>query len=238
MDYREFLERGGEYFLPNLSIDHVIIGYEEQQLKCLLLRIGEKWLLPGGYIGKTESVDDAAVRILKERTGLEDPHLTFLSVFGNAGRHFREEWKQFLEKTGQPWKEDFWFNTRFVSLAYYSLVRIHDMHPVPGAFDEAVAWVPFEELPPMWMDHREIAMQARHHLKEDVRHEHLSHKLLSSPFTMPELHRLYETILQEKIDRSRFQKKMLASGVYKRLPKLQKDAPGRNPYQYAVEVEP
>ncbi len=234
MDYREFLERGGEYYLPNLSVDVVIIGYEEGELKCLLLQIGEKWLLPGGYVGRSESVDDAAVRILKERTGLGDPHLKFLSVFGHAERNFHTEWKEFLEKTGQPWREDYWFNTRFVSLAYYSLVKIGELHPVPGAFDQAVAWVPFRELPTMWMDHKAIALQARDHLREDVRHEQISHMLLPSPFTMPELHRLHETILQEKIDRSRFQKKMLASGRYKRLPRLQKDAPGRNPYQYAV----
>lgn len=237
MDYLEFLERGGEYYLPNFSLDVVIIGYEDEQLKCLLLQIGEKWLLPGGYIGRSESVDDAAVRILKERTGLGDPHLKFLSVFGNSDRNFREEWKGFLEKSGQPWREDYWINTRFVSLAYYSLVQIGEMHPVPGAFDEAVAWVPFQELPAMWMDHKAIALQARDHLREDVRHEQISHKLLPSPFTMPDLHRLHETILQEKIDRSRFQKKMLASGRYTRLPRLQKDAPGRNPYQYAAEDE-
>lgn len=237
MDYREFLERGGAYFLPNLSIDLVIIGYEDAQLKCLLLQIGEKWLLPGGYIGRSESVDESAVRILKERTGLGDPHLKFLSVFGNADRNFREEWKEFVQKSGEPWREDYWFNARFVSLAYYSLVRIEEMHPVPGVFDEAVAWVPFEDLPPMWMDHKTIAMQARHHLREDVHHEQITHKLLSRPFTMPELHQLHQNILREKIDRSRFQKKMLASGIYKRLPRLQKDTPGRNPYQYIVEGE-
>ena len=120
MNFREFLEHGGEHFLPNLSIDLVIIGYEDRQLKCLLLQIGDKWLLPGGYIGKAESVDTAADRILKERTGLGDPHLKFLSVFGNAHRHFRKEWKAFVKKLGQPWKEDYWFNARFVSLAYSS----------------------------------------------------------------------------------------------------------------------
>ena len=235
MEYREFLERGGDYFLSNLSIDLVIIGYEDHQLKCLLLQIGEKWILPGGYIGKSESVDEAAVRILKERTGLEDPHLNFLSVFGDSNRRFREEWKEFIEASGQPWKEEYWFNTRFVSLAYYSLVNIRDTHPVPGAFDRAVAWFPFEELPELWMDHEEIILQARSRLMEDVKHDHLTHELLSSPFTMPELHRLHQAILQEKIDRSRFQKKMLASGVYKRLPSLRKETPGRNPYQYIVK---
>jgi ADP-ribose pyrophosphatase YjhB (NUDIX family) len=234
MNYREFLEHGGAYFLPNLSVDLVIIGYEDQQLKCLLLQIGEKWLLPGGYIGKAESVDAAAARILKERTGLEDPHLKFLSVFGDADRQFREEWKKFVEESGQPWREDYWFNSRFVSLAYYSLVDIRNTHPVPGAFDEAVAWFPFEDLPRMWMDHRAIAGEARQRLKADIHAEHLTHMLLPKKFTMPQLHQLHQSILQEKIDRSRFQKKMLATGIYKRLPKLQKDTPGRNPYLYTA----
>lgn len=237
MDYREFLEHGGDHFLPNLSIDLVIIGYDDMKLKCLLLQIGEKWLLPGGYIGKAEAVDTAAVRILKERTALENPHLKFLSVFGNSDRHFREEWKEFVEKSGVPWKEDYWFNARFVSLAYYSLVRTGSTYPVPGRYDQAVGWFPFEELPPMWMDHKEIVLKARARLKEDVQEEHLTHRLLPERFTMPELHQLHQSILQANIDRSRFQKKMLASGRYKRLPKLQKDAPGRNPYQYAVEPE-
>ena len=235
MDYREFLERGGDYFLKNLSIDLVIIGYQDHQLKCLLLQIGEKWILPGGYIGKKESVTGAAVRIMKQRTGLEDPHLNFLSVFGDADRQFREEWKEFIQASGQPWKESYWFNTRFVSLAYYSLVNVLDTYPVPGEFDQAVAWFPFEELPELWMDHRDIIRQARNRLMEDVKHHHLTHELLPSPFTMPELHRLHQAILREKIDRSRFQKKMIASGVYKRLPRRRMETPGRNPYQYMLK---
>ena len=235
MNFREFLEHGGEHFLPNLSIDLVIIGYEDRQLKCLLFQIGEKWLLPGGYIGKAESVDTAADRILKERTGLGDPHLKFLSVFGNAHRHFRKEWKAFVKKLGQPWKEDYWFNARFVSLAYYSLVELGTTHPVPGDYDEAAAWFAFEDLPPMWMDHREIVLEARRRLKEDIQEEHLTHMLLPKRFTMPELHQLHQAIMEEKIDRSRFQKKMLATGIYQRLPKLQKETPGRNPFQYTLK---
>ncbi|HBT09399.1 MAG TPA: NUDIX hydrolase, partial [Leeuwenhoekiella sp.] len=69
-------------------------------------------------------------------------------------------------------------------------------------------------------------------LKEEVGLEHLSYNLLPEKFTMPQLHQLHQHILEENIDRSRFQKKMLASGLFKRLPKLKKDTPGRNPYLY------
>ena len=97
MDFKEFIENGEKLFLHNLSVDMVIIGFHEGELKCLLLQIGDKWLLPGGYILRTESVEDATVRILRERTGLKDPHFKFLSVFGGENRKFTEEWKHFFE---------------------------------------------------------------------------------------------------------------------------------------------
>lgn len=237
MDVKDFYEYGQQYFLPNLSIDIVIIGYEQGQLKCLLLKMGEKWLLPGGYIPFNQSVDEAVKNILEERTGLTDPHVKFLSVFGDKDRTFKEEWPSFLEKAGLEWREDLWFNTRFVTLAYYSLVDIQHTHPVVKNFDEAFGWFSFEDLPEIWMDHRKIVLEARNRLKEDIRQEQVSYNLLPDPFTMPDLHQLHQTILEEKIDRSRFQKKMISTGLFKRLPKVQNESPGRNPYQYTVKED-
>jgi 8-oxo-dGTP diphosphatase len=94
MNLKQFFEKGDDYFLPNLSIDMVIIGYSNHQLKCLLLRIGDKWMVPGGHIKRDESVNDAAKRILKIRTSLEDPYLKFLSVFGEKDRMFSTELKR------------------------------------------------------------------------------------------------------------------------------------------------
>ena len=235
MDIIEFLKRGNHLYLQSLTIDHVIIGYEQQALKCLLLRVGDKWLLPGGYINIDESVDHAALRILKERTNLEDPHSKFLSVFGNSKRKYSHQWKELLETISVPWNEDYWINTRFVTLSYYALVDIDKVEPKPSAFDEEIGWFSFETLPEMWMDHKEIALEARNRLKDDIRHEHVTYNLLPDEFTMPELHILHQTILGQDIDRSRFQKKMLSSGKFERLPKRQKDSPGRNPYQYRVK---
>ena len=234
MDVQHFLERGADYYLPNLSIDLVIIGYENNELKCLLLKIGEKWLLPGGYIGKDEAVAAAAVRILKERTGIEDPHLKFLAVFGEGNRQFTHEWKEYLEKIGLTFSPDSWLNARFISLAYYSLVEISNTFPSVHNFDEDFGWFNFDDLPDMWMDHLSIVQEARNRLKEDIKQEEITHKLLPAPFTMPELHQLHETILEVKMDRSRFQKKMLSTGRYERLPKRQQETPGSNPYQYTV----
>ncbi len=235
MDLKKFLEKGGEIFLPNLSIDLVIIGYNENMLKCLLLQLGGKWMLPGGYIRIDESVDVAVQKILKERTSLNDPHLKFLSVFGREDRIFGDEIKEHFEKSGMTWQSDYWFNNRFVTLAYYSLINFDQTKPVIGGFDEAFNWFNMDDLPDMWMDHKSIALRARHRLKEDIRKEIITHNLLPDQFTMPELHRLHEIILGERLDRSRFQKKMLSSGIFQRLPKRQKGSPGSNPYQYRLK---
>ena len=122
-----------------------------------------------------------------------------------------------------------------MTLAYYSLVDIDQTKPVLGSVDEAFAWFSMDALPEMWMDHKEIVQTAQNRLKNDVQQEHLTYNLLPEEFTMPQLHQLHQTILGEDLDRSRFQKKMLASGIFERLPKLKKDTPGRNPYRYRIK---
>ncbi len=236
MDVKTLLENGDQIFLPNLSIDLVIIGYKESELKCLLLQLGDKWALPGGYIKREESVDEALIRVLKDRTSLANPHFKFLSVFGKQDRRFDQEFKGYFEKHGFPWQADYFINNRFVTLAYYSLVDIDKLHPKAQAFSDAVAWHSFDALPPLWLDHREILEKAREKLKSDITQENVTFNLLPEAFTMPELHRLHQNILDEKIDRSRFQKKMLASDKFIRLPQLQTDAPGRKPYLYKIKA--
>ena len=235
MKLEKYIHEGLEHFLPNLSIDLVIIGFKEGRLQCLLLQVADKWVLPGGHIQISESVDEAVVRVLMERTSLKKPHFKFLSVFGDKDRNFAREFKEFFDQAGLTWNPDQWLAQRFVTLAYYSLVDIDQLHPVPGEFDKAIAWFDFDALPDVGLDHEKIIVTARNRLKEDIQREHLTYNLLPPQFTMPELHRLHETILSEKLDRSRFQKKMLASGRFERLDKLKKESPGSNPYQYRMK---
>ncbi|MEM1257150.1 MAG: NUDIX domain-containing protein [Bacteroidota bacterium] len=235
MELEKILEYGAQHFLPNLSLDLVIIGYEEGKLKCLLLNVADAWVLPGGHIKIDESVDTAVHRVLRERTALEKPHFKFLSVFGDKNRKFSEEFKTYFERKGLPWNEDHWIAQRFVTLAYYSLVDMAQLHPEPGEFDDAVAWFDFDELPDIALDHESIISKARNRLKEDILKEQLTYNLLPPQFTMPQLHQLHETIRSQRLDRSRFQKKMLSTGQFERLPKLKKETPGSNPYLYRLK---
>lgn len=224
-----------EHYLPNISVDTVIIGYDEGKLKCLLLRIGEKWMLPGGYVGRSESVEDAANRVLQERTHLIDAHLKFLSVAGRGDRTFDDDWKALFSQLNVPYDATSWVTDRFVSLVYYSLVHLPSVNPQAGEMDAEVAWFAMDELPAMWMDHASIVAKTRESLRKDVKLDQIAHHLLAPEFTMPNLHEVHQHILGAEIDRSRFQKKMLSLELFERLHKDQVKTPGRNPYLYRVK---
>jgi 8-oxo-dGTP diphosphatase len=76
-------------WLPNISVDCVIFGFQENQLKVLLLKFrnSDIWSLPGGFIGREEDADDAAKRILWQRTGLENIYLQQFHTFGDLKRN-------------------------------------------------------------------------------------------------------------------------------------------------------
>ena len=222
-------------YIPQLSVDIVILGYEDEVIKCLLLRVKDKWMLPGGYIEQKQSVQAAAANVLELRTGLKNQHLRFLSVFGAENRHFENENQFFLENAqlNKIKIDDIsWFEKRFVTLSHYALVDIQKTHPQVSFFDEEWQWFDLDNLPRMWMDHHDIVQTARERLKEDIQHEPVAYNLLPEPFTMPALHQLHQVILGTSVDRSRFQKSMLALDKFERLPKLKKDSPGRSPFLY------
>lgn len=222
-----------DQYMPQVSVDTVIIGYEEEMVKCLLLKFRGKWMLPGGFIHVQESVDDAALRVLEQRTHLTQPHLQFLKVFGGPERAFDREWEELLKDEDEI-KDGQWLRRRFITMAYYALVHKEELNPVAGEFDQDIAWFDFQNLPEMWFDHKEIAQSAREQLKVDIDQRYITHNLLPEHFTMPELHRLHQVILEAELDRSRFQKRMLASGKFERLEERQSESRGRNPYLYRI----
>lgn len=72
LSIKETIQRGANFFMPSVSLDCVIFGFHENELKVLLLKMknADTWALPGGFIYKEEDIEDAAIRVLRERTGL------------------------------------------------------------------------------------------------------------------------------------------------------------------------
>ena len=64
MDLKKIVGQYNEQYLPHLSVDTVIFGYQDGKLYYLLLQFGDKWLLPSGHIGKDEDVKEAARRVV------------------------------------------------------------------------------------------------------------------------------------------------------------------------------
>lgn len=239
-------EKQLDYFLPNHSVDCVILGYENQQLKVLLLKwkINGTWCLPGGFIFKNEDMDDAAHRVLKERTGLEKIFLKQFYTFGkqkrnepeitDEGRLIRES----MAKLGFTNPRVFqWFNKRFVTTGYFALVNISRAQPQPDFLSEACEWKALDELPKLVLDHNEILEKAIRHLCLELNHVPVGLALLPNKFTMQDLQKMYESVLQRPLERSNFQRKILKLDFLNRHEKQMTGAANKAPYLYSFNKE-
>ncbi|MFD3000630.1 NUDIX domain-containing protein [Pontibacter toksunensis] len=216
--------------LPLLTLDCIILGFHEDQLRVLLLRWKgtQEWSLPGGPVRKDESVDAAAHRILKERTGLDQIFLQQFHVFGDVKRYEREEIREKLKHVVDPEK---WYE-RAVSIGYYALVDYSKVTPMPDAFTEECQWWDIQEIPPLLFDHNHMIDAALRALRMQLSWQPIGYNLLPDQFTMPELQRLYEMILGRTLDPRNFQRKILALGIVDRLEARRKGGAHKAPYLY------
>ncbi|GLU45177.1 NrtR DNA-binding winged helix domain-containing protein [Allomuricauda sp. NBRC 101325] len=232
-----------ENYLDHLSIDCVIFGYHNRTLKILVPQLkteSDIWTLPGGFIKEDEDIDQAAKRILAERTGLEDIYLEQFRVFGKANRKNSmvldafENSEQDLYFDKQLMDEPIrnWLSGRFISIGYYALVDMDKVVPKRMPIDKKIAWYALEDLPRMIMDHNQQVTKALDVLREQLDSKLLGFNLLPDTFTMKEVQEVYETIHDQKFTRSNFQSKMLSLGVLERLEKKYTGASNRAPYLY------
>ncbi|TWR25878.1 NUDIX hydrolase [Mucilaginibacter pallidiroseus] len=190
------------------STDCVIFGFEAGELKILLIERNEEpfkdWLaLPGYIVEQDESIDDAAERILYELTGLRDLHMQQFHTFGEVNRHPQG---------------------RVITVAYYALIRINgqkEVRPVTQYAKKAF-WHPVNELPKLAFDHSEIFQTGFNKIRRRLNYQPIAFELLPEKFTLTQLQSLYEAILNKKLDKRNFRKKMLSYGFLKELDEKQK----------------
>ncbi|REA60904.1 NUDIX hydrolase [Dyadobacter luteus] len=228
--------------IPQLSIDCVIFGFSQNQLKVLspkLIFKGDFWSLPGGFVRQDESIDQAARRILEERTGIKDIYLEQFRVFGETDRSNLSFWDRLTELNGEAFvaehfnrKELEWITKRFVSIGYYALVDITKVIPVKMEADASVEWYDIQNLPPMIMDHNQIVAAALVSLQQNLDQKLIAFNLLPETFTMNEVQQIYEVVLNKTLLRSNFQKKILDLNVLERLEKKFTGKANKAPYLY------
>jgi ADP-ribose pyrophosphatase YjhB (NUDIX family) len=224
-----------EKYLNHISIDCVVFGFHEGQLKVLLLQIKNEGgcYLPGGFVFKAEPIETAADRILKERTGLDKLFLQQFHVFGDPERskqHF-DMYKDML-----PAKEN-WFVNRFLTIGYYALVDFFDVNPTDDQFSASCEWYDLDNLPEIALDHALILKTALDTLRLHLNYQPIGYNLMQKEFTMPELQKLYETILDKKLDRRNFQRRMLGFGILKKSEQPRKGGAHKAPFLYSFDLE-
>ena len=188
-----------------VSVDCVIMGYQDEEVKLLLYpRSFEpfkgNWSLLGGFVEENESADEAAARILKQTTGLEQIFLEQVASFSKPNR--------------DP-------EARVISLAYYALIRI-DLHDEECVKENGAFWVSINKLPSLIFDHQEMFEKALVKLQQKAGFSLCGSELLPEMFTLIQLRKLYEAIFQREFDPGNFRKKILSLGVLEKM--SEKDA--------------
>ncbi len=229
----DFINNGHERYFQNLSIDCVIFGYHDKELKILLAKWKQLdgWGLPGGFIGLEESLATAATRILKDKTSLDNVYLEQFKTFGES--EFRLK-----EKKGMPWlPKDNWLRKRTFGIGYYALVEFSKVAIRTDFFYEDYHWQDVDTVPQLLFDHNEMIEEALRHMRLNLYHKPIGYELLERRFTLPEIQSLYETILGKKLDRRNFPKKLMNLELIKDTSKVRKIGQHRSPKLYEFNKE-
>lgn len=234
MELKSLLEQRSETswknYIPHISIDSVIFGFHDGTLKVLLLKMKDQelWGLPGGYVYKEEPLDDAAVRILKDRAGATDIYLQQFYTFGDLNRS---------EGFFEDYPDTLWNKQRFISIGYYALVDYSKVGIIMDEFSTACEWKDIEQLPPFMMDHRQIFDKALLTLRKQLNDKPIGYNLLPEQFTMPEIQKLYEIILDKKLNRGNFYRKLLRYDILLKHEEPRKGGAHRAPDLYSFDLE-
>ncbi len=198
-----------EYFNIAVSVDCVIFGYDDKELKVLLIQSDLQefkglYSLLGDLVKPGEDLDDAPYRILKERTGLENVYLEQVHTFGALNRH--------------P-------SGRVITTAYYSLIDIRN-HKL-NLNENDLHWHVVTSLKNMAFDHKLILDTCLRRLQEQVMDHPVVFNLLPEKFSLRQLQELYEAVLGVALDRRNFRKKIAVKEWLADVNEMEKDVPHR-----------
>lgn len=215
LDNKEVLSVSADEILAGIAVDCVIVGFHNKTLKVLLNKFNgyDRWMVPGGFVFKDEDIDDAAYRILRVRTGLDNIYLRQFHVFGDNNRVEKEESLASLLSNNLSIEEaeNHWAFQRFIGAAYYALVDYSKAKIANTSMDES-RWFDISDVPEkLYADHNKILEMGLDAIREHLNTIPVDYELLPEKFTMSELRSVYETILGRPLDRRNFQKRMLQS---------------------------
>lgn len=194
---------------PNVSVDCVVFGFDNERLKVLLVeqKLPNKekvqFALPGDLIVDDESLDEAANRVLFEISGLSGIFLQQFKAFGDPSR--------VSDIKDLDWLKSYRSNpqARVITVAYMALVKMEEFSPEASLLVERVFWRNIEDMPVLAFDHNVILADALERLRDDFVNYKTGFELLPEKFTLGHIQRLYEIILGKDLDKRNFRKKIL-----------------------------
>lgn len=198
-----------DYFNIGISVDCVIFGYDDKDLKVLLIKSDLEefeglYSLLGDLVRPDEDLDTASYRILKERTGLDDVYLEQVHAFGGLNRH--------------P-------SGRVITVAYYSLIDIKN-HRLRVDSNE-LHWHSIQTIKNLAFDHKLILDTCLARLQQQVMDYPVIFNLLPEKFSLRELQELYEAILGVELDRRNFRKKIALKDWLSDTKEMEENVPHR-----------
>ncbi len=202
-----------------VTTDVVIFTIQQNKLSVLLVKranepFKDRWAIPGGFIRLSENLDEAALRILKEKTNVENIYLEQLYTFGDPLRY--------------P-------NARVITVAYFALIRSDDIELSFDRTSTEVKWHEVYNLPKLAFDHKEIIEYSLKRMRERLEFCPIAFQLLPEKFTLTELQKSYELILGKKLDKRNFRKKALTGLILKELPEMTKSGSKRPARLYSFD---
>ncbi|WP_347812778.1 NUDIX domain-containing protein [Flavobacterium sp. 90] len=235
---KDIIENNQNY-QPGLSIDCVIFGFHDNQLKVLLIKVqhSQKWSLPGGFIPIDQDIDTAAITVLNERTGVEGVFLRQFATFGKTKRNDQHFGKEVLEYLKIEEAKGKWLTQRFVTIGYYALVDFLKTIPKSVNNEQIIEWIDHKEVPELILDHKEILDKALDTLRIELNLMPVGYNLLPEKFTIPELQKLYETILDRKLDRRNFLRKITNIGILTKLDEKKSNVAHKAPNLYSFDKD-
>jgi 8-oxo-dGTP diphosphatase len=179
-----------DYFNIAISVDCVIFCYDNKELKVLLIKsdleeFSGLYSLLGDLVRPDEDLESASYRVLEDRTGMEDVYLEQVHTFGSIGRH--------------P-------SGRVITTAYYSLIDI--THHKLNLSHNDLHWHNVNDITKLAFDHQQILTTCLQRLRSQITEHPVAFNLLQDKFSLRELQEVYEAILDVKLDRRNFRKKI------------------------------
>jgi len=235
-ELREFLLRGYMEYRPGLSIDCAIFGYHEGELKVLLgkNKVLTKWCLPGGFVKKIESLDQAAARITAERTGIQNLFLKQFKTFGDPKRGQNEDYDAeiLFELAQVRLDEDNWLAAQTVSVGFYAISDVVNAKPEADVVSSEYEWFPVTNLPKMGFDHEEMVKEALLTMRIHLYHFPLGKNLLPEKFTLKEIKLFYEAMSGKTLHITNFPNKLISIGLIEKTNEKRSIGAHRSPTYY------